>query len=196
MLDIVTSTYGTFPHLVEHDEFVELDMGCGKGGFTIDLAQLYPNRSILGADINLARLKKIKNRIEHQYSVDNVRLLRASATELIGIQLPRFSIDRMHILCPDPWPKAKHRHNRLLCSEFFSRLANTIKPGGVLHISTDDKPYLAFILEAIDSCRFFDEDPSGIEDIAHIKTDFERHWETLGKTTTHLSYRRNSTDSK
>ena len=166
-------------------------MGCGKGGFTIDLASRFPDRLVIGADINLARLKKIKNRIEHQYRLENVKLFRASATEFIGLQLPRHSIDRCHILCPDPWPKAKHRHNRLLCSEFFSRLANVIKPNGVLHISTDDKPYLEFILKAIEGNRFFDWDLSAIEDIKDIKTDFERHWETLGKHTTHLSYRRN-----
>jgi len=191
MLEVITSVYGACPNIVPVDKFVELDMGCGKGGFTIDLAKRFPSRLVIGADINHARLKKIKNRIEHQYHLDNVKLFRASATEFIGLQLPRHSIDRCHILCPDPWPKAKHRHNRLLCSEFFSRLANVIKPHGVLHISTDDKPYLAFILKAIEGNRFFDLDMSGISDIDDIKTDFERHWETLGKTTAHLSYRRN-----
>ena len=190
MLDVITSVYGTCPDIVSEDKLVELDMGCGKGGFTIELAKRFPDRLIIGADINLARLRKIKNRIEHQYHLDNVRLFRASATEFIGLQLPRHSIDRCHILCPDPWPKAKHRHNRLLCSEFFSRLANVIKPDGVLHISTDDKPYLAFILKAIEGNRFFDFDMNGIADVEDIKTDFERHWATLGKTTTHLSYRR------
>jgi tRNA (guanine-N7-)-methyltransferase len=191
MLDVITSVYGACSQLGLPGQLVELDMGCGKGGFTIDLAKRFPDRQIIGADINFARLRKIKNRIEHQFHLENVKLYRASATEFIGLQLPRFSIDRCHILCPDPWPKAKHRHNRLLCSEFFSRLANVIKPGGVLHISTDDQPYLAFILEAVKGNRFFDIDPSGIEDIRDIKTDFERHWETLGKVTTHLAYRRN-----
>ncbi len=192
MLHILTSCYEEFPHLLQESSFVELDLGCGKGAFTIDLAERYPDRLVIGADIMLGRLRKIRNRINHHHpDIDNVQLLRASAIELVSFQLPRFSIDRLHILCPDPWPKARHRPKRLLCSEFFGRLANAIKPGGVLHISTDDKPYLEFILEAIKGNRHFEEDATGIEDIKDMKTGFELMWEQEGKMTTHLSYRRN-----
>ncbi|MGL4854434.1 MAG: tRNA (guanine(46)-N(7))-methyltransferase TrmB [Lentisphaeria bacterium] len=193
MLNIVTCELQTYENLFDgHEGLVELDMGCGKGGFTIALAQRYPDRKIIGADIMIGRLRKIHNRLRDHYpNVKNVQLLRAQAVELIGFQLPRFSIDRLHILCPDPWPKSRHRAKRLLCSEFFGRLANVIKPGGVLHISTDDVPYLEFILEAIKGCRYFEEDKSAIEDIADIKTDFEIHWAKQGKPTTHLAYRRN-----
>lgn len=193
MPHIITSCYEEFPHLLKEHSNIELDLGCGKGAFTIALAERYPERLILGADIMLGRLRRIKNRMkQNNPDVNNVELLRASAIELVSFQLPRFSIDRLHILCPDPWPKARHRSKRMLCSEFFGRLANVIKPGGVLHISTDDKPYLAFILEAIEGNRYFEEDMSGIEDIRDMKTGFEIQWEKQGKETTHLSYRRNS----
>ncbi len=196
MLHVISSCYEKYNHLFPEDKFIELDLGCGKGSFTVALAERYPDRHIVGADIMLGRLRKIRNRITNHYPhIENVDLLRATAVELIGFQLPRFSVDRIHILCPDPWPKARHRAKRLLCSEFFGRLANVIKPGGVLHVATDDKPYLAFILEAIKGNKYFDVDETGIDDIRDegMKTDFERQWEKQGIMTTHLSYRRNDT---
>ncbi len=193
MLEILTNQYQVFSHLIDRDKYIELDLGCGKGSFTIQLAQRYPDRQVFGADIMLGRVRKIKNRSnDHFGGVPNITLLRASAQHLIGYQLPAHSIDRIHVLCPDPWPKARHRPKRLLCSEFFGHLANVIKIGGTLHLATDDMPYLEFIKEAMKGNQFFELDMSLIDDIKDIKTDFERKWAAEGKDTVHLAFKRKS----
>ena len=116
-------------------------------------------------------------------------MLRTIAWDLIGYLLPDNCLDRVHILCPDPWPKARHRGNRLLSSEFIGRLKRVLKNNGTLHISTDDKPYLAEILEAISGLNFFTQDQSLFDDVSDIKTEFEITWNKQGKEVTHLAYK-------
>ena len=108
---------------------IELDMGCGKGRFTTELAKRYPEALVMGADIKLDRLRKVNSKAARA-GCDNLETLHCLGWELFGFQLPDHSIDRVHILCPDPWPKDRHRRNRMLSSEFMHRVTRKIKKGG------------------------------------------------------------------
>ena len=77
---------------------VELDMGCGKGGFLIELARRKPDRLIVGVDVMLGRLRKVA-RWAARSGVTNVRLLRANNRELVEYQLPPEGI--IHISTDD-----------------------------------------------------------------------------------------------
>lgn len=169
----------------------ELDLGCGKGGFTLQLAELYPHRLILGADLMLGRLRRLAKRAEHR-QLRNLELLRASGLELLDRQLPPASIDRIHLLCPDPWPKARHRGKRLVTAEFMARVFRVLKEGGVFHFCSDDMVYLKAVAGLIDQLGWFTRWPAGIADLQKLQTDFERKWQTQGKPVPHLSYRRHS----
>lgn len=168
---------------------VELDLGCGKGGFLVELAARYPDRLILGVDVLKGRLQKVERKLWRR-ELGNAELLCTTGWELVGYQLPDRCLDRVHVLCPDPWPKAKHAARRLLSSEFLGRLASKLKPGGILHLATDDDPYFAEMQIAIEPLRFYELAPDGIADVADIKTDFELQWEAEGKTVNHLAFRR------
>jgi len=167
---------------------VELDLGCGRGGFLLDLAQAYPERLILGADIMLGRLRKVVNKAKTR-GLTNIELLRVDAWALVGNILPDHCLLRVHVLCPDPWPKKRHRANRLLTSEFLGRLATKIVPGGILHLATDDEPYLAAMRAAIADLSGYRLDPEGLSDLGGMQTDFERGFAKLGRDVHHLAYR-------
>lgn len=168
---------------------VELDLGCGKGSFTTSLAEKYSDRNILAADIMIGRLRKLNKRAKRM-ELANMDLLRVEAGALINYCLPPASIDRIHILCPDPWPKAKHKGHRLISSEFISRLTVVLKKSGIFHFSTDDKPYFKSAVKVVEASGLFQtQDLSLIEDIRDIKTDFERLWESEGKTVNHISWK-------
>ena len=115
---------------------VELDMGCGKGSFTTELAKRHPERLILAADMLSGRLRKLVKRNQRE-GVNNMRVMKAEARMLIARLLPDRALDRIHILCPDPWPKDRHSGNRLLSSDFMTHIHRVLKDDGVWHFSTD-----------------------------------------------------------
>jgi tRNA (guanine-N7-)-methyltransferase len=80
--------------------------------------------------------------------LDNVRLHAGDARELTEA-LPEGAVDRVFILFPDPWPKARHHKRRLLTAAFAGELARVLRPGGTLRFVTDWRDYAAWTLERL-----------------------------------------------
>ena len=169
--------------------FRELDLGCGKGGFTRELSSKYPERTILAADIMIGRLRRLEKRIKAT-GISNIELLRIDAWNLIGYTLPDESVDRIHILCPDPWPKAKHKQYRLLSSEFIGRMLRVMKRNGSVHFATDDRNYFESVEKLFRCNTAYKREDSLISDIAEIRSDFEKKWVANGTGVTHAAWRR------
>lgn len=185
------SRFGDFCPLPE-EGIVELDLGCGKGGFTVALARKYPERLILGADVMLGRLRKVRKKIVRA-GLTNVCCLRVEARFLLGVCLPDRCLDRLHILCPDPWPKARHRAHRLLCSDFMMSVNRVLKEGGVFHFATDDLSYLETVKRLAAGSGLFEQiaNENALADVAseEFRTEFERDWLAAGKAVPHLAFR-------
>lgn len=167
----------------------ELDMGCGSGSFTAALAARYPERRILAADVMLGRLRKVVKRLEKCGSA-NWEVLRVEARMLIGRMLPDASLDRIHLLCPDPWPKGRHRGHRLLASDFTAALHRVLKSDGIFHFSSDDANYCRAVETVVTQSQLFAPAPDGAADLADVKSDFELKWLAEGKTVKHLAWRK------
>ena len=174
---------------IDFSKTIELDLGCGKGSFTTQLAKRYPERTILAVDVLRGRLRKLVKRNKRE-NIENIIPIRAEARHLLGIMLPDKALDRLHILCPDPWPKTRHRAHRLLVSDFMGQLYRVLKDDGSFHFSTDDKPYYAFVTETLQKSGLFIQDDSLLDDISDIKSDFERLWEGKGLSVTHSGWRK------
>ena len=187
MIDILTNDYRIIG-LPDGFSAVELDMGCGKGKFTLELARRYPERLVLGSDVMLGRLARIDSKVTRQ-GIGNVRLLRAESSQLAAFQLPVRSIDRIHLLCPDPWPKEKRKGRRLVCMAFLCSLARILKPNAILHMATDYRPYFDDWQAMLAKIPWLPEAPGASDDVGDIKTDFELQWEAEGKCVWHLNRR-------
>jgi tRNA (guanine-N7-)-methyltransferase len=166
------------------DKIIELDLGCGKGSFTTRLAERYPERLVFAADVMIGRLRKLQKRNDRE-GVSNIKPLRVEARHLLSM-IPDSKINRLHILCPDPWPKGRHRANRLLCSDFVSQLHRVLVPKGHFHFSTDDVQYHDIVRRVIAASGIFEEQNELLCDLADIKSDFEIRWNEQGKKVYHI----------
>jgi len=189
VIHILTGTYQVIdPSFGRQPSAVELDMGCGKGRFCLELARRYPERLVLGSDVMLGRLRRVDRKADRR-GLANLVLLRADNLDLASYLLPQASVDRVHLLCPDPWPKSRHRVRRLVTTDFIARLVRILKPGGSLHMSTDFAPYFEDWRRIVAAYPALCEDPSAMVDVADIQTDFEIQWRRSGRDVPHLAFR-------
>lgn len=188
MLHILTNTYQVIdPLFGRSDRPVELDMGCGRGKFVLDMAERFPDRMVIGTDVMMGRLRKILKKATRR-GFENFELLRANHLDIVGFMLPDNTVDRIHLLCPDPWPKARHRSKRIFMTDFFVRAARILKQGGVLHVATDHPPYHEVLFKVLEELPFLESTPEKLDDIRDLKTDFEIQWLEEGKEVPHLCY--------
>ena len=187
MIEVMTNEYRQFALPVGYS-FVEMDMGCGRGKFTLELAKRFPDRLVIASDVMIGRLRRLDAKVERQ-RLANVRLLRAESGQATEFLLPLHCIDRLHLLCPDPWPKDRRKARRLVCTSFLCTLPRILKQGGILHLSTDHEPYWEDWKRILDAMPFFRKEMSAMDDISDIKTDFELQWLAEGKAVNHLVYR-------
>ncbi len=161
---------------------LELDLGCGDGTFLVKMAGQHPERSFLGVERLAGRVEKTAKRIR-QSGLTNVRVLRLETNYTLNWLLPEGCAARVHLLCPDPWPKKKHEQRQLFRSADFLRgIARVLAPGGELLLKTDDRPYHQQALEAMARQAGFRRLEWREDDFPYARTDFEVQWLALGKT--------------
>ena len=155
---------------------VEVELGSGDGSFLAEYAVLHPERNFLGVERLLGRLRKL-DRKGLRRGARNLRLVRLEAAYLVGYLLPPASIAALHIYFPDPWPKRKHRKNRLVNPEFLRAVHQALAPEGKVYLRTDDEDYftqMRFVFG--DSPDFREIDTP--EELKMVVTDFERNFLT------------------
>ena len=133
---------------------VEMDIGCGKGGFLLWVAQTRPQSNFLGIERQFARLSKVDKKI-HRLGLDNIRLIRVEASYFIGKLVPADSVTAYHILFPDPWPKARHAKRRFIHPAQLPLLARVLKPGAEWRVASDDPTYQAWVRDVMAAQTLF-----------------------------------------
>jgi tRNA (guanine-N7-)-methyltransferase len=94
----------------------------------------------------------------------------------------------LHIYFPDPWPKKRHRKNRLV-NESFPQLAGAaLAPGSVVYLRTDDEDYFAQMTDVFGASAEFQKIETPPE-LAELLTDFEREFRARGIQTLRAAYR-------
>ena len=183
----LTDFYGILD--VPGDRPVELDLGCGAGSYTIAMAKRFPERHVYAADVMLGRLRKVVKRSARSGAY-NIEVLRVEARYLLGRLLPDRSLDRIHLLCPDPWPKGRHKGHRLLTSDFTTQIHRVLKDDGIFHFSSDDEYYRDAVGRVLTASGLFTPCDEAIADLEGIASDFELRWLEEGKTVPHKAWKK------
>ena len=166
---------------------VELEIGCGDGGFLFEYAQRHPDRNFLGVERLLGRVRKLSKKGLRE-GLTNLRLLRIEARYVLEYLLPEHAFEALHIYFPDPWPKDRHRRNRLI-NETFPPLARRIlRQKGVIYLRTDDPVYFGQMQETFQDLKDFAVENTPGE-IASITTEFEGQWLDQGRHIHRAAYR-------
>jgi len=160
---------------------LEIELGCGDGTFLVGMGKQHPERDFLGLERMLGRVSKTVRKINRE-ALTNAQVLRLESSYTVGWLLPAASISRLHLLCPDPWPKKKHAERRLVNQlEFLTGLARILIPGGEFLLKTDDQVYFEDALASLSGRPEFQRLDWPETAFFYPTTDFEAHWLSQGR---------------
>lgn len=126
---------------------IVLELGCGKGEYTVALAKLFPEKNFVGIDIKGARMY-VGAKASLQQNLSNVRFLRTKI-ELIEFFFDKEEINEIWLTFPDPQPKKRWTKKRLTSSFFLNRYNNILSNNGILHLKTDSSFLHHYTLELL-----------------------------------------------
>ncbi len=168
-------------------QLLEVELGCGDASFLVEYARRHPDRNFIGIERLLGRLRKL-DRKGRRAALTNLRGVQIESSYFLKYLLPPRSASGLHIYFPDPWPKKRHRKNRLINESFPHLAVAALAPGGVVYLRTDDEDYFAQMTDVFGASREFQkiETPS---ELAELLTDFEREFHARGIQTLRAAYR-------
>ena len=169
-----------------HRQPLEVELGSGDGSFLVNYAGRHPERNFLGVERLLGRLRKL-DRKGRRAGLTNLRGLRIESAYFLEYLLPRESAAAVHVYFPDPWPKRKHRKNRLINARFTEIARQALAPGGTVYLRTDDVDYFGQMTEVFAANPAFRlvETPA---ELSAVVTDFERNFHARGVATLRAAY--------
>jgi len=181
-------------HVFGREGRVEVEIGIGKGRFLLACASARPEVLHFGIEWSNEYLRLVETRAERA-NLDNVRFVRADASDLVRRAIPEGSVSTYYIFYPDPWPKKRHHKRRFLQPANVDALARTLVPSGWLHVATDHDDYWSVIEPLLDSHVAFARQPAfgGPEfplPVDGALTNFEAKYEVQGRSRHRGSWRR------
>ena len=125
---------------------VVIEIGFGMGDTTAEVAIRRPEFNYIGIEVFLQGFVHLLGELGDR-SIENVRLIRFNAVDVLNHMIPDGSIEGFHIFFPDPWQKKRHHKRRLMNPEFLHLLATKLRKGGYIYMVTDWEEYAEEVLE-------------------------------------------------
>lgn len=172
----------------KNDNPIVLELGCGKGEYTVALAREFDNINFIGVDIKSNRMWKGAG-IALEEGLNNAAFLRAVMHKIDELFAPS-EVDEIWITFPDPFPKLRHAKHRLTHPRFLRLYKQILKPGGTVHFKTDDTDLFRFTVEMLPQIgitpQLIDWDvhnnPDAHPHLKNIRTYYENLFMGKGRT--------------
>lgn len=174
-----------------------LELGCGKGEYTVGLAKRYPEYNFLGIDIKGARFwRGAKTALEE--GIDNAKFLRTQI-ELVDQIFAPGEVHEIWITFPDPQIKYQRSKHRMTNPDFLKKYHQILKPEGVVHLKTDSEYMHGYTLgllqgsghEILYAHHDIYKNTEAPEEIVSIQTFYEAQYLKQGKPITYTKFRLN-----
>lgn len=174
---------------------IVLELGCGKGEYTVELARRYPNTNFIGIDIKGARFwRGAKTAVEE--GLTNVAFLRTQI-ELIEFAFEQGEVSEIWITFPDPQIKYKRTKHRLTNTEFLQRYKNILTADGVVNLKTDSEFMHGYTLgllhgeghEVIYANHHVYKNEGAPSVVTEIQTFYESQYLEQNKAITYIQFR-------
>lgn len=171
-----------------------LELGCGKGEYTIALAEKFPQNNYIGVDIKGARLWK-GAKYATEKSLKNVAFLR-TRIEFIDSIFAQGEVSEIWLTFSDPQPNKPRK--RLSSPLFLERYLHILKEDGIIHLKTDSQLLHEYTLETIESENhilleanndIYGTNRAENDDILSVKTFYEKQFLAKGMAITYAKWR-------
>jgi tRNA (guanine-N7-)-methyltransferase len=179
----------------KNDNPIVLELGCGKGEYSVELAKRNPNVNYIGVDIKGARFwRGAKTAIEE--NISNVAFLRTQI-ELIDHAFAENEVDEIWITFPDPQIKYKRTKHRMTNATFLARYKTILKPNGLMHLKTESEFMHGYTLgllhgaghEVIYANHNVYKQEGSPEEVTSIQTYYESQYLEQNKPITYIRFK-------
>jgi tRNA (guanine-N7-)-methyltransferase len=177
-----------------NDRPLVLELGCGKGEYTVGQAEINPERNYIGVDIKGARMWK-GAKAAHEMELDNVAFLR-TRIEFIESFFAPDEVDEIWVTFPDPQLKRRRSKKRLTGHLFLNMYRSFLKDNGIVHLKTDNDALYTYTRELVQYNKlevlFSTEDLYGapfLNETLSIKTYYEKRFLSDGSSINYISFR-------
>ena len=180
-----------------NDNPIVLELGCGKGEYSVALAQANPDKNFVGIDIKGARFwRGAKTALEE--GLKNIGFVRMQI-ELIDLLFAENEIDEIWITFPDPQIKYKRTKHRLTNTEFLQKYKYILKPNGLVNLKTDSEFMHGYTLgllhgeghEIIQANHDVYKNEASPKEVTGIQTFYEKQYLEQGKPITYIQFKIN-----
>ena len=181
----------------KNDRPIVLELGCGKGEYTVGLGQMFPDKNFIGIDIKGARMHQ-GAMLAHELNLTNAIFIR-TRIEFINSFFGAGEVDEIWLTFPDP--QMKKATKRLSSTHFLKLYASFLKPGGIIHLKTDSNFLYTYTREMIKENGLdvlVDEKDlyhsNYVDEILSLKTFYESQWMAKNIPIKYLQFKLSSAD--
>ncbi|MBT8401074.1 MAG: tRNA (guanosine(46)-N7)-methyltransferase TrmB [Rhodothermia bacterium] len=163
-----------------------LEIGFGNGDFLCGLASDEPESNLVGVDTSPSCVVRAHRRIARR-QLSNVKVFAGTGEFVVRNVIPDEALARVYVNFPDPWPRRRHQHRRLLSQSFFDLLAHRLSRSGSLLLTTDHEDYCSFACEQAQrsGCYLSDEESAPVE---ILETRWAQRWLEEGRRIHHVRF--------
>jgi tRNA (guanine-N7-)-methyltransferase len=160
---------------------IEVEIGCGKGGFLVEYASRHPEMPILAIENEAEIAYHAASRIARRPHLPHARLVLGDAFYMLRDFLPKGVVQAFHMYFPDPWPKKRHHKLRLMQAPFLEVVRQAAQCNALFYWGTDHAGYQEEASALFAATPWLEIVQAQAEPTEGIQTNFEKKYRAQGK---------------